>query len=130
VVAWDETFLAVRESFRVALKEIISKYCHVCFKMASLAKISKSDNVDEEKAKYNRLIKEGKELGRRGCLEKALDLFQKAFEILESEKLQRKIEKVKVNISFVIHLSMCSHCNYLVCPIKSKSIVNSPNKHM
>jgi len=59
------------------------------------AKISKSDNVDEEKAKYNRLIKEGKELGRRGCLEKALDLFQKAFEILESEKLQRKIEKVK-----------------------------------
>lgn len=77
--------------------------------MASLAKISKSDNIDEEKAKYNRLIKEGKELGRRGYLEKALDLFQKAFEILESEKLQRKIEKVKVKISFVIHLSMCSH---------------------
>lgn len=109
VGAWDETFLDVRVSFRVALKEIISKHCSVCFKMASLAKISKSDNIDEEKAKYNRLIKEGKELGRRGYLEKALDLFQKAFEILESEKLQRKIEKVKVKISFVIHLSMCSH---------------------
>ena len=98
--AQDETslFLAVKVSFTVALKEIRSKCCHVCFKVTSLAKISKSDNVDEQKAKYNRLIKEGKELGRRGYLEKALDLFQEAFEIFESEKLLRKIEKVKVNI--------------------------------
>ena len=59
---------------------------------------------DEEKAKYNWLIKEGKKFGRRGCLEKALDLFQRAYEISESEKLLRKIEKVKVKITFAIQL--------------------------
>lgn len=82
--------------------------------MTSLAK------PDEEKTKYNWLIKEGKKFGRRGCLERALDLFQRAYEISESEKLLRKIEKVKVNISFSIQLSTSrvSHCAHLVCPIK------------
>ena len=63
---------------------------------------AKPDNLDEEKAKYNRLIREGKELGRKGCLERALDLFQRAYEIFESEKLLRKIEKVKVKITIAI----------------------------
>ena len=66
---------------------------------------AKNDNLDEEKAKYNRLIREGKELGRKGYLERALDLFQRAYEIFESEKLLRKIEKVKVKITFAIVLS-------------------------
>jgi len=61
----------------------------------SVTSLAKPDNLEEEKVKYNCLIKEGKELGRRGCLEQALDLFQRAYEIFESEKLLRKIERVK-----------------------------------
>lgn len=86
---------------------------------------SKSDDLDEEKAKYNRLIKKGKELGRRGYLERALDLFERAFEIHKSEKLLRKIEKVKVKITFPIQLSMLSPCTHLVCPMKNKTLVSS-----
>lgn len=76
---------------------------------------SKNDNLDEEKAKYNQLIREGKELGRKGYLESALDLFQRAYEIFESEKLLRKIEKVKVKRTFAIVSSRLSHCVELVC---------------
>jgi len=61
----------------------------------SVTSLAKPDNLDEVKAKRNYLIKKGKKLGRRGCLEQALDLFQRAYEIFESEKLLRKFEKVK-----------------------------------
>ena len=57
-----------------------------------------SDVLDEDKIRYNDLVKKGKELGRKGHLERALNLFEKAYEILESEKLLRKIERVKVSI--------------------------------
>ena len=57
---------------------------------------SQSDVLDEDKVRYNDLIKKGKELGRRGYLEKALALFEKAYEIFDSEKLSRRIERVKV----------------------------------
>lgn len=92
-----------------------------------MTSLAKPDNLDEVKAKHNCLIKKGKEL-RRGCLEQALDLFQRAYEIFESEKLLRKFEKVKVKITFAIQLSMLSHCVHLVHPIKSETVDNSPNK--
>lgn len=87
---------------------------------------AKPDNLDEEKAKYNRLIREGKELGRKGCLERALDLFQQAYEIFESEKLLRKIEKVKVKIAIAI---VCSYTFSWCGPCMSHKVklVNSPN---
>ena len=93
-----------------------------------MTSLAKPDNLDEVKAKHNCLIKKGKKLGRRGCLEQALDLFQRAYEIFESEKLLRKFEKVKVKITFAIQLSMLSHCVHLVRPIKSETVDNSPNK--
>ena len=82
---------------------------------------AKPDNLDEEKAKYNRLIREGKE-----CLERALDLFQRAYEIFESEKLLRKIEKVKVKITIAI---VCSYTFSWCGPCMSHKVklVNSPN---
>ena len=87
----------------------------------TVASLTKPDNLDEEKAKYNRLIKKGKELGRRGCLEGALDLFQRAYKIFESEKLLRKIEKVKVKDN-ICHSAvlMLSHCTHV--PLKSETV--------
>ena len=60
-----------------------------------------SDDNDEEKLKFNRLIKKGKELGRQGQLERALQLFEKAYSIFESGKLLRRIEKIKVKFNIV-----------------------------
>ncbi|KAJ7333824.1 DNA excision repair protein ERCC-6-like [Desmophyllum pertusum] len=56
---------------------------------------SQSDDSDEDKARFNHLIKKGKELGRQGHLERALDLFGKAYDIFQSEKLLRRIEKIE-----------------------------------
>ena len=53
--------------------------------------------ADERKAKFNTLISKAKELSRQGNLEKALGLLEKAYTIRQSEKLQKKIEKLKVN---------------------------------
>ena len=53
------------------------------------------------KAKYNKLIGKAKELGRQGQLEQALGLFEKAYKIHQSEKLGRKIEKLKVPVIIV-----------------------------
>ena len=53
------------------------------------------------KAKYNKFIGKAKELGRQGQLEQALGLFEKAYKIHQSEKLGRKIEKLKVPVIIV-----------------------------
>lgn len=59
---------------------------------------SHSNGLNSNKAKYNKLIEKAKELGRQGQLEQALGLFEKAYKIHQSEKLGRKIEKLKVII--------------------------------
>ena len=58
--------------------------------------------MNGDKAKYNKLIAKAKEFGRQGQLERALGLFEKAFKIHQSEKLGRKIEKLKVMFGVTI----------------------------
>lgn len=64
-----------------------------------------SDDNEEDKLRYNRFIQKGKELGRQGHLERALQLFEKACAIFESEKLLRRIEKIKVKFHMIWGLS-------------------------
>lgn len=52
---------------------------------------------EEDKIKFNKLISKAKELSRQGELERALCLCEKAYKIRQSEKLKRKIEKLKVS---------------------------------
>ena len=63
--------------------------------------------MDSNKAKYNKLIEKAKELGRQGQLEQALGLFEKAYKIHQSEKLGRKIEKLKVLLFSAIGQQWC-----------------------
>lgn len=62
---------------------------------------SHSNGLNNNKAKYNKLIEKAKELGRQGQLEQALGLFEKAYKIHQSDKLGRKIEKLKVPVIIV-----------------------------
>lgn len=69
-----------------------------------------SDKNGENKLLYDSFIKRGKELGKQGHLEQALQLFEKAYEIFKSEKLLTKIDKIKVKYHMMLSLSNKISC--------------------
>lgn len=81
--------------FKKFLVADVGLRCHYVFLVTVE---SHSNGLNSNKAKYNKLIEKAKELGRQGQLEQALGLFEKAYKIHQSEKLGRKIEKLKVII--------------------------------
>ena len=75
----------------------------------------------EDKVRYNALLTEATEKGRQGHAEDALSLFREAYTIHQSEKLQKRIEKIEVLWKIFIGFSYVSkggagHLTFLKSP--------------
>lgn len=75
----------------------------------------------EDKVRYNALLTEATEKGRQGHAEDALSLFREAYTIHQSEKLQKRIEKIEVLWKIYIGFSYVSkggagHLTFLKSP--------------
>ncbi|KAK3736263.1 hypothetical protein QZH41_008090 [Actinostola sp. cb2023] len=58
-------------------------------------KEASEQNGNSLKAKYNQLVLDAKEKARQGVLEEALELFNQAYNIHKSSKLEKRIHKLK-----------------------------------